>query len=69
MLKDYKEELYAVGPTGIEYKVVASKENQRDGLSYELRKAIYGEYGEEYTKRDYLDDKQEKISIRNKEAR
>lgn len=69
MLKDYKEHLYVAGPQGVDYKVETSDDKKRDGLSYELRKAILNEYGEEYTKRDYIDNKQEKISIRNKEAR
>ena len=66
MIKTYKEQLDIAGINGIDYKVISSEENKRDGLSYELKKAYIGEFGDDYTKQDYIKDKKTKS---NKEAR
>lgn len=70
MLNKYKEQLNIAGPEGIDYEVYSNEEEKRDGLSYELRKAYIEEFGDTYSKIDYLDEKKEKEKNNcNKEAR
>jgi hypothetical protein len=53
LLADFQEMLDCMGYNAARPKVYPRKNNKRHGLSYEIIRAYYNEFGLKYTKEDY----------------